>query len=276
MTYTRSAFIAIQLVLLAFCILVFHFFLTLRFTLLQSNFYVSISRKYGVYDFIKGYALEMVEKNLEDSQRSLPYLEKAFSEKWFEEEINHFIVDFFEFMSGRKKELPELSGRLIKEKVTRVLSEEGVKEAAKYVQYWLPIPDTVKLSDISTTKGIWEMQALYRIAFRMPLFLILIILLLSVGIFLTSSGIREGCLWNLAAMIAGGGLILLAGAGCLYGLGTTTYLEPVVELGASLGVPKEISNAILWSGVRRILFPFSLFGFIWLGIGSALLARRVN
>jgi len=273
MTYTRSTFIAIQLVLLAFCILFFHFFLTFRFTLLQSNFYVSISRKYKVYDFIKGYALEMVEKNLEDSQRSLPYLEKAFSERWFEEAINQFIVDFFDFLRGRKKDLPELSGKLIKEQVARVLSEEGVEEATKYVQYWLPIPDTVKLSDISTTKWIWEMQALYRIAFRMPLFLILMILLLSVGIFLTSSEIREGFLWNLTALVAGGGLILLVSAGCLYGLGMTTYLEPIVEIGASFGVPNEISKAILWSGVRRILFPFVLFGFIWLGIGGTLLAR---
>ncbi|MGI6705740.1 MAG: hypothetical protein ACOX6S_05600 [Clostridia bacterium] len=273
MTYTRSAFIVVQLVLLAFCILVFQFFLTLRFTLLQSNFYLSISRKYGVYDFVKGYALEMVEKNLEDSQHSLPYLEKAFSEKWFKEAIDHFIVDLFEFLRGRKKELPELSGRLIKEQVARVLSEEGVQEATKYVQYWLPIPDTVKLSDISTTKGIWEMQALYRIAYRMPLFLIVIILLLSVGIFLSSSDVKEGFLWNLAAVIAGGGLILLTGAAFWYGLGMSTYLEPIIELGTSFGIPNEISNAILWSAVRRILFPSFLFGFICLSAGSVSIVK---
>lgn len=109
------------IVLLSIDILGIYLGLILSNTILGPGLLLETFERHEAYGQIRQLMFRMVKESLPNGQDSIPYLEKAVSEGWLEQEISMLLKNYYAFARGEKRETPIIYFSKLKKQVVDAL-----------------------------------------------------------------------------------------------------------------------------------------------------------
>lgn len=149
MNLVKTLLVSILIVLIFVSIISFQLILSFAQTFLEPSFYEKIGDEQEFYAQIRQLIFRLVNRSLPHGREGMPYIEKALTENWLEEELNQFIGEFFGFAKGYRDEPPIIPIHKLKEKVAQSIEDDRtLDEKQKLAYFWFePLPDKVRLQD---------------------------------------------------------------------------------------------------------------------------------
>ncbi|HZJ83830.1 MAG TPA: hypothetical protein VFD57_08500, partial [Clostridia bacterium] len=184
---------------------------TINSTIFKPKFIMKIFKEQEGYAQSRNLMFRLIGNSLPNGQDSIPYLEKAITEDWLEEEVNFILKSFFDFAKGNRQDTPIISFQGLKKKVVDVIdNDRPYQEKIRLVQYWFdPLPDEVRFEDFMSIDLIWGVRDLVSTMIWFPWILCGISVLIIALTYLVVRDWKDTILWIGSAIMTGGALSIL-------------------------------------------------------------------
>lgn len=271
--FLKIIILATLIVLLCVDIVGVYLGLILGKTVLGPRLLIETLKRHEAYAQIRQLIFKLVKGSLPNGRDSIPYLEKAISESWLEQEINMLLKNYYAFARGERKDTPIIFFSGLKRRVVDALDgDQPHGNRIRLVKFWFdPLPDEVRLEDFMSVDLLWGIRGAFDLMLRIPwimggiaLFIILIMHLLLLDW-------RQSMLWFGAAIITAGALLILMGIAAVWAAGHMSILANMKDRLLSLDIPKANVVNFFNSFLNGIINPMNIIGTLSILTGGTLI-----
>lgn len=261
------------IVLLSIDILGIYLGLILSNTILGPGLLLETFERHEAYGQIRQLMFRMVKESLPNGQDSIPYLEKAVSEGWLEQEISMLLKNYYAFARGEKRETPIIYFSKLKKQVVDALDgSQPYRDRTRLVQYWFdPLPDEVRLEDFLPVDLIWGVRRIFSLMIWVPWIMVAAGLFIMLIIYLLYLDWKQLLLWLGSALITGGALLILIGLAAMWAAGHMTILAIAVDRIQAYDISKTTALNFFRALLNGIISPMNIIGTISIVIGGTII-----
>ena len=269
----RIIILAMLIVLLSIDILGIYLGLILSNTILGPGLLLETFERHEAYGQIRQLMFRMVKESLPNGQDSIPYLEKAVSEGWLEQEISMLLKNYYAFARGEKRETPIIYFSKLKKQVVDALDvSQPYRDRTRLVQYWFdPLPDEVRLEDFLPVDLIWGVRRIFSLMIWVPWIMVAAGLFIMLIIYLLYLDWKQLLLWLGSALITGGALLILIGLAAMWAAGHMTILAIAVDRIQAYDISKTTALNFFRALLNGIISPMNIIGTISIVIGGTII-----
>jgi hypothetical protein len=269
----RIIILAMLIVLLSIDILGIYLGLILSNTILGPGLLLETFERHEAYGQIRQLMFRMVKESLPNGQDSIPYLEKAVSEGWLEQEISMLLKNYYAFARGEKRETPIIYFNKLKKQVVDALDgSQPYRDRTRLVQYWFdPLPDEVRLEDFLPVDLIWGVRRIFSLMIWVPWIMVAAGLFIMLIIYLLYLDWKQLLLWLGSALITGGALLILIGLAAMWAAGHMTILAIAVDRIQAYDISKTTALNFFRALLNGIISPMNIIGTISIVIGGTII-----
>jgi hypothetical protein len=269
----RIIILAMLIVLLSIDILGIYLGLILSNTILGPGLLLETFERHEAYGQIRQLMFRMVKESLPNGQDSIPYLEKAVSEGWLEQEINMLLKNYYAFARGEKRETPIIYFSKLKKQVVDALDgSQPYRDRTRLVQYWFdPLPDEVRLEDFLPVDLIWGVRRIFSLMIWVPWIMVGVGLFIILMIYLLYLDWKQLVLWLGSALVTGGALLILTGVAAMWATGHMTLLANAVDQLVAYDISKTTAINFFRALLNGIINPMNIIGTLSILIGGTVI-----
>lgn len=266
----RTVILAILVVILTINLAVIYLGFILNKTILEPSFLIKIMRELEAYGQVRQLMFRMVNRSLPNGQDSLPYLEKAISEDWLEEEINLLLEDFYSFAKGKRNDTPTISLQKLKKEVVNTLEgNRSYQERTRLVQFWFdPLPDEINMEDFMSVDFLWGIRNVAVIITWLPWLIFVINLFILLSMYLAVLDWKQLVLWISVGLITAGALLILLGITIEWVSGKMSIVMNTIDRFASYEIPVSTMNNFVASLIDGVVKSINIIGIISIIVGG--------
>lgn len=268
----RMLALAVLLVLFTINLLGIYLGFILNRTILQPTFLVKILKSQGAYAQVRQLMFRMVNKSLPNGQDSIPYLDKAISEDWLEENINNLLDNFYVFAKGRRSDTPTIPFHDLKKQVVDILDDSrSYQDRTRLVQFWFdPLPDEVNLEDFMSVDLLWGVRNAITFMTWFPWIICATCLVIILLMYLTLADWKQLLLWISAGLITTGLLLVSIDLMALWIVQRMSIVMNITDRISAYGIPRTSMNNFFTTLLSGITSPMNISGIISILVGGIL------
>lgn len=265
--------LAILLVLLVINLIGIYIGFILNGTILQPAFLIKTLRGQEAYAQIRQLMFRLVNRSLPNGQDSIPYLNKAISESWLEQEVNFLLKDFYAFAKGKKESTPTISFSNLKRQVVDALDDSrSYQDRTKLVQFWFdPLPDEVHLEDFMSIDFLWGARKAASFMVWIPWIMCGSALIIILLMYLAVLDWKQLVLWIGSGGITTGALLITLGQMARWITSRMSIVMNIVDRLISYEIPETSVNIFLTALINGVKNPMNILGIISILAGGAII-----
>lgn len=242
-------------------------------TILEPKFFITILEDHKIYAQLRQVLFRSVKTSLPNGEDSIPYMQKAISEKWLGQEINMLLKNFYAFAKGERNETPTISFFDFKKRVVDALDDnKSHSDRIKLVEFWFtPLPDEIRLEDFMSIDFIWGIRNIFNLFQLIPWITLGISAIIILLMYFIVYDWKELILWIGSTLAMAGLLLILIGSFSEWATSHMSMVTKTLDRIASLDIPEPSARFFLAALMKGFINPMNITGVLSLLIGGSVI-----